>query len=276
MLELGKYNLLQIIRETDSGLYLEDTEGNEVLLPGKFIPQSASIDDYLEVFLYLDNLGRITATTQEAQICLYEFAYLSVRNVTEKGAYVDIGIDKDLFVPFREQKLKMETGRSYMIYMYLDGQTGRLTGSAKIDQFLDFDSVDLSEGEEVLIRIWDKTDLGFKVIINNLYAGLLYSNEIFENLSIGEQRSAYVFKIREDGKVDVRLELDGYAKVEPNTFKILTYLKENKHFMPLHDKSSPEDIRALLSMSKKTFKKAIGNLYKQKKIALESNGIRLL
>ena len=185
----------------------------------------------------------------------------------------DKPFDKKLF---KEQKSKMVEGKSYMIYMYLDGQTDRLTGSAKIEQFLEYDDIELELNKEVSIQVWKKTDLGYNVIINNQFLGLLYANEIFKELTIGSQGTAYVYKIREDGKIDLRLEEEGYAKVEPNAEKILQLIAKNNGFIALTDKSDPASIKSMLGMSKKTFKKAIGSLYKQKIIGLEKEGIRLL
>jgi predicted RNA-binding protein (virulence factor B family) len=276
MIELGKYNLLEVMRDTGSGLFLEDTEGNDVLLPGKFIPPDTEVGDFLEVYIYRDNEDRIIATTQEPRILIYEFAYLEVTSVGDHGAFLSYGVDKDLFVPFREQKLKMEEGRSYLVYMYIDGQTDRLAGSAKVEQFLETEDLPLRVGDEVLVTIWKKTDLGTNVIINNKYSGLIYENELFERLYTGDVKTAYVHHIREDGKVDVRLQKDGYSKVEPNAQKILNHFEKKDGYILLTDKSSPERIKRELGMSKKTFKKAIGALYKQKMILLEEEGIRLV
>lgn len=275
-MDLGKYNLLEVVRDTDHGLFLEDKEGESVLLPGKFIPRGTEIGDFLEVFLYRDNEGRIIATTQEPKICLYEFGLLKVTHVGDAGAFLDFGVDKDLFVPFSEQNKRMEEGKSYLVYMYLDGQTDRLAGSAKLEQFLDNEELTVKEGDEVLITAWSKSDLGWTVIINNLHQGLIYNNELFEDLRVGEVRTAYIFRIREGNKIDVRLEKDGYSKVEPNSQKILDVLKQKKGLLRLNDQSSPELIKKELGMSKKTFKKAVGNLYKQKLILLEEAGIRLV
>ncbi len=276
MLALGKYNLLEVLRDTGSGLFLGNKEGDEVLLPGKFIPEAAEVGQYIEVFVYRDNEERLIATTQETKICLYEFATLKVRSVNDYGAFLDYGIDKDLFVPFKEQKSKMIEGHYYMVYMYLDGQTDRLTGSAKIEQFLELEDIELEEGMEVLIQVWNKTDLGYNVIINNQYLGLVYANEIYGKLPITSHQTAFVYKIRENGKIDLRLEKDGYAKVEPNAQKILQCISKHEGFLPLTDKSAPESIKSMLGMSKKTFKKSIGSLYKQKVIKIEKEGIRLL
>lgn len=278
MIELGKYNLLEVMRSTPHGLFLEDKEENDVLLPGKFIPEGTAIGDYLEVYIYRDNEERLVATTEEPKFTLYEFAGLKVSDVNDHGAFVDYGVGKDLFVPFREQKVKMEVGNYYLVYMYLDGQTDRLAGSTKVEQFLDL--VDLEEdelavGDEVTILAWSKSELGTNVIVNNRYRGLIYANELFEELTVGMPKTAYINRIREDGKLDIRLEKDGYAKVEGNAKKILDLLKERRGYLPLTDKSSPDLIKKELGMSKKTFKKSIGALYKQKIILLEEKGIRL-
>jgi hypothetical protein len=278
MIELGKYNLLEVMRSTPHGLFLEDKEGNDVLLPGKFIPEGTAVGDYLEVYIYRDNEERLVATTEEPKFTLYEFAGLKVSEVNAHGAFVDYGVGKDLFVPFREQKVPMIAGNYYLVYMYLDGETDRLAGSTKVDQFLDLVDLEESEmavGDEVTISVWSKSELGMNVIVNNRYRGLIYANELFENLTVGMPRTAYINRIREDGKLDIRLEKDGYAKVEDNAQKILDLLKERKGYLLLTDKSSPDLIKKELGMSKKTFKKSIGALYKQKLILLEDKGIRL-
>lgn len=276
MIELGKYNLLEVVRSTPHGLFLEDKEENSVLLPGKFIPKETAVGDYLEVYIYRDNEERLIATTEEPKLTLYEFACLTVSDVNKHGAFVDYGVGKDLFIPFREQRIPMEIGKSYLVYMYLDGQTDRLAGSTKIDQFLDAEDGSLKEGEEVLVTIWNKTELGINVILNNKYRGLIYANELFERTQVGMVKRAYVHRIREDGKIDVRLQKDGYAKVEDSAQKILDILKKRDGYLLLTDKSAPELIKKQLGMSKKTFKKSIGALYKQKLISLEDRGIRLL
>lgn len=276
MIAIGQYNLLEVARSTPHGLFLEDKEGESVLLPGKFIPEGVAVGDMLEVYIYKDNDDRPIATTQEPALTLYECALLKVADVNAHGAFVNYGVDKELLVPFREQQEPMQLGKSYLVYLYLDGQTDRLTGSTKIAQFLDDDPEDLEEGDEVLITVWKISELGVNVIVNNTYKGLLYHNEVFQPLNIGERLTAYVSQIRSDGKLDIRLDKDGYSKVEPNAQKILDLLELRAGFILLTDKSSPEQIKQQLGMSKKTFKKAVGSLYKQKRIQLEEKGIRLL
>lgn len=275
-MDIGVYHLLEVLRSTPHGLFLGDEEGNSVLLPGKDIPEGISVGEHLEVYVYKDNQERLIATTQEPRITLYECALLPVTAVGNHGAFVDYGVDKELLIPFREQEERLQKGQSYLVYMYLDGQTDRLAGSTKIAQFLDDESEDLEEGEEVHIVVWKITDLGFKVIVNYCYTGLLYTNEVFEDLSVGAERLAYVHRVRSDGKLDIRLQQEGYAKVEPNAERILEELERRGGILLLHDKSSPDQIKSQLGMSKKTFKKAIGGLYKARRIEFIDQGIRLL
>lgn len=276
MIAIGQYNLLEVVRSTPHGLFLEDKEGESVLLHGKFIAEGTAVGDMLEVYIYKDNEDRPIATTQEPALTLYESAYLTVSDINPHGAFVHYGVDKDLLVPFREQQEPMQLGKSYLVYMYLDGQSNRLTGSTKIEQFLDDDPEDLQAGDEVLITVWNPSDLGVNVIVNNQYKGLIYHNELYKKVEIGERLTAYVAQVRPDGKLDIRLEKDGYDKVEPNAQKILDLLDKKDGVLLLTDKSNPELIKEQLGMSKKTFKKAIGSLYKQKRILLEEKGIRLV
>lgn len=276
MIAIGQYNLLEVARSTPHGLFLEDKEGESVLLPGKFIPEGTAVGDMLEVFIYKDNEDRPIATTQEPVFTLYESALLKVSDINAHGAFVNYGVDKELLVPFREQQEPMLLGKTYLVYLYLDGQTDRLTGSTKIDQFLEEEPEDIQQGEEVLITIWKTSELGMNVIVNNHYKGLIYYNEIYTPLEIGARMTAYVAQVRSDGKLDIRLEKDGYEKVEPNAQKILDLLEKNDGVLSLTDKSHPADIKEKLGMSKKTFKKAIGSLYKQKRILLEEKGISLI
>lgn len=275
-MDIGQYHLLEVLRSTPHGLYLGNEEEESVLLPGKFIPEGIAVGEHIEVYVYKDNQERLIATTQEPLLTVYECALLTVTAIGQYGAFVDYGVDKELLVPFREQEERMQVGQAYVVYMYLDGQTDRLAGSTKLAQFLDDDPEDLTEGEEVHIVVWKKTDMGLKVVVNHQYIGMLYANELTEPLSIGAARAAYIHRIRPDGKLDVRLAPDGYAKVEPSAQRILDELERRGGVLLLHDKSDPDQIRAQLGMSKKTFKKAIGSLYKERRIELMEQGIRLL
>ncbi len=277
MIKIGKFNRLRAARQTDNGVYFTDTDkSGEVLLPNKYIPDDLFEGDVLNLFVFKDSEDRITATTIRPKIMLGEFALLQVRDVNQFGAFLDWGMDKDLLVPFKEQPGRMSPGNWYMVYLYLDPQSERLVGSGRYQKFLQKENIDLREGQQVDLIIDDQSDLGVNVIINHRYRGLLYENEIFERIGRGDERKGFVKKVREDGKVDVTLQAPGYAKVEPNAARILEKLKENDGFLPLTDKSDPIQIAALLEMSKKTYKKAVGALYKERKVRLEEDGIYLL
>lgn len=277
MIELGQYNTLRVARDTPVGIFLEDDEENDVLLHGKFIPEGGLKEgDEIEVFIYKDNEGRDIATTQTPKIIVEEFALLEVTSIDKYGAFVDIGLDKELLVPFMEQAYKMEVGKSYLVFMYVDGLSDRLAGSTKLEQFLDNEEIELEEGAEVDVIFWKQTDLGYKVIVNDEHIGLVYANELFSKPQAGTRTTGYVRKVREDNKLDIRLQKDGYEQIEPTAQKILELLQKEDGFVPLTDKSSPEAIKKWLGISKKMFKKSIGNLYKQKLILLEVEGIRLV
>ena len=274
-MKLGEYNTLQIARTTNVGLFL--TDGNQdVLLPKKYVPKNYEVNDEITVFLYLDHEERLVATTLEPKIYLNEFALLKVNYSNEFGAFMDWGLEKDLFVPFREQARKMEAGKRYLVYMYLDEKTNRLVGSSKLNQFLDRHPFNLETGEEVDLIVSHITDLGINVIINEQYKGLLYKNEVFEDLRTGDRIIGYIKTIRPDGKIDVSRNKPGYAKVEKNAAIILDELQRNNGFLGIHDKSHPEEIKTILGMSKKTFKQTVGTLYKQKQITIKDDGIYLL
>ncbi len=274
-MKTGEYNTLKIDRRTTVGLYL--TDGNEdVLLPNKYIPARIDMDEEITVFVYLDQQERKVATTLEPKIYLNEFALLKVNYVNEIGAFLDWGLEKDLFVPFREQARKMEAGKWYVVYMYLDEKTGRLVASSKLNQFLDNKNLTVSEGDEADLIVTHITEAGINVIINEKHKGLLYKNEVFEDLRTGDRIIGYIKKIRPDGKIDVSRRPLGVANLEQSAQEVYDYLKQNKGFIPLTDKSNPEEIKDLLEMSKKSFKKAIGILYKEKKVDLRPDGVYLL
>lgn len=275
MINLGVYNLLAVLRSAEQGFYLGDDSGESVLLPNKYIPEGAQIGDTLKVFIYNDSEDRIIATTLTPKVTLNHFACLEVVNVTSNGAFLDWGLAKDIFVPFNEQSKKLETGQYTIAYLYLDTLTNRLAASCKPNKFLETENIELKENEEVELLIAEQTDIGINVIINDRYKGILYQNEIFRTLTYGDRVKGYIKKIREDKKIDVSLEKFGYGKVLSHEEKILTKLKENNGFLPLNDYSSPEEIIAILEMSKKTFKKAIGSLFKQRVIRIEKDGIYL-
>jgi predicted RNA-binding protein (virulence factor B family) len=275
MIELGAYNKLSILRDTDPGLFLGDDEGNEVLLPNRYAPQLFDIGDSIEVFVYLDNEERPVATTDKPHIEKGEFALLRCNEVSQHGAFLDWGLVKELFCPFKEQVFKMKPGSWYLVHCYLDEKTNRLAASSRTNRFLDNSNLSVEKFEEVDIIVSHPSDLGMNVIVNNRHAGFIYKDDIFTDLQVGDRLKGVVKKVRKDHKLDIVLGQIGYKAIEPNAKKVLETLEENGGFLDLHDKSDPERIKELLHMSKKNFKKAIGSLYKSKKIDITADGIRL-
>jgi len=272
----GETNLLTAKRRTLNGYYLVDEEDVEVLLPNKYVPSGMKPGDEISVFIYKDSEDRVIATTIKPFILLNEFAVLDVVDVNSVGAFLDWGLEKDLLVPYSEQSPKMQVGNSYPVYLYLDEKTQRLVASGRINKFLELEEITVNNGDEVELLICNTTDLGINVIINNLHIGLLYDNELFQAVTPGDILSGYIKNVRPDNKIDVSLQKQGYVNVEPNAQKILQKLKDNDGFLNITDKSDPIIILAKLEMSKKTFKKAIGSLYKQKIIRIEKDGIYLV
>ena len=265
MIQIGEINRLRILRDTDPGLFLGDNEDNEVLLPNRYVPANFQIDDFIDVFVYLDNEERLVAVTDTPYIQKGEFALLRCNAVNEFGAFLDWGLVKQLFVPFREQARPMKVGHWYIVYLYLDEKTDRLVGSSKTNRFLTQEGMSLKKYDECDILVTHLTDRGANVIINQKHRGLIYIDDIFEDIRSGDALTAYVKKIRSDGKVDIVLQPMGYTSIEPNADYILEELKAAGGFLPLTDASSPDLIRQELGMSKKLFKKSIGALYKEKK-----------
>jgi len=275
MLHLGVFNELTILRFTSVGAYLGDDEDNDVLLPTKYIPQGSEIGDQISVFLYLDSEDRIIATTLKPLLELHEFGLLRVNQVSHFGAFLEWGIEKDLFVPFKEQHLKMEESKSYIVYLYLDEATNRLVASSRIKRFLEFEVVIVYEGDEVDLLIHSTTELGKNVIVNDTYSGLIYKNDIVRPLRFGEKCKGFVTKVRPDGKLDIALEKPGFEKLESNSQRLLDIIKSNNGKLFLTDKSDPDRIREEVGMSKKTFKAAVGILYKLRMIQLKEDHIAI-
>jgi predicted RNA-binding protein (virulence factor B family) len=269
MIEIGKYNTLKIERDTQVGLYLTDGK-EDILLPNKYVPREFEIGEEIIVFVYLDHEERPVATTLEPYIAL-----LRVNYTNKFGAFLDWGLEKDLFVPFREQARPMEKGKRYLVYMYIDEKSNRLVGTSKINQFLNNENLTVEKGEEVDLIISHITDMGINVIINEQHKGLMYKDEVYEDLRTGDRMKGYIKTIRPDNKIDVSLQKEGFENIEPNAEKILDELRASRGFLRLNDDSHPEDIKTVLKMSKKTFKKAIGTLYKQKLIEIKEDGIYL-
>ena len=282
MIEIGKYNALTILRDTKVGLFLgnpeKDPEGiHDILLPNKYVPNEFEIGEELIVFVYLDHEQRPVATTLEPYILLNEFALLRVNYINQVGAFMDWGMEKDILVPFKGQARPMEKGKRYLVYLYMDEKTNRLVASSKLNQFLSNDQLTVEKGEEVDLIVSHITELGINVIINEQHKGLLYKDEVYDDaIRTGDRMTGYIKNIRPDNKIDVALQVQGYQSIEPNAEKILDELRANRGFLRLNDGSHPEDIKTVLKMSKKTFKKAIGALYKDKLIEIKEDGIYLV
>ena len=272
---LGKYNQLEVVKEVDFGVYLNGGDDGEILLPSRYVPEGCRPGDMLNVFIYLDNEERLIATTLQPKVLVDEFACLEVAWVNEYGAFLDWGLMKDLFVPFREQKMKMQKGHRYVVHAHVDEDSYRIMASAKVEKYLSKDMPPYQPGEEVEVMAWQKTDLGYKVIVDNKYSGLVYQKEIFKALEPGMKMQAYMRQVREDGKIDLTLQKDGLQKVGDFAEVLLQYIKEQGGHTSLNDKSAAEDIYDTFGVSKKTFKKAVGDLYKKRLILLVEDGIRL-
>lgn len=276
MLTLGVYHTLKIARSTQVGLFLTDGT-NDVLLPLKYVPDGLKIGEEITVFVYLDHEERPVATTLKPYITLGDFAFLRVNYTNQFGAFLDWGLEKDLFVPFKEQARPMEQGKRYLVHLYLDEQTNRLVGSSKLNAFLNREPADVKEGDEVQLIISHTTELGVNVIINGTHKGLVYQNEIFDDkIRPGDKTKGYIKSVRPDGKIDVTFRKSGFESIEENARRVLDELKASRGFLRLNDDSHPEDIKTVLKMSKKTFKKAIGTLYRQKLIEIKADGIYLV
>jgi len=282
MLEIGKYNTLTILRDTKVGLFLGDPENDpegihNVLLPNKYVPKEFEIGEELIVFVYLDHEQRPVATTLVPYILLNEFALLRVNYINNVGAFMDCGMEKDILVPFKEQARPMEKGKRYLVYLYMDKQTNRLVASSKTNQFLNNDQLTVEKGEEVDLIVSHITDMGINVIINEQHKGLLYKDEVYDDsIRTGDRMRGYIKNIRPDNKIDVALQVQGVESIEPNAEKVLSELRASRGFLRLNDNSHPEDIKTVLKMSKKSFKKAIGSLYKEKLIEIKEDGIYLI
>lgn len=272
----GKYNKLKITKILDFGVYLDGGELGEILLPMKWVPESSTPHDELMVFLYFDSSDRIIATTQKPFAIAEEFAYLTVKAVNQVGAFLDWGLDKDLLLPYREQKYKVEAGQQVIVYIYTDDK-GRIAASTNIEKFIDKQTSELETGQEVDLFIYAATELGFKAIVNNRWEGVIFANQVFQTLKKGQRIQGYIKNIRDDGKIDLSIYKMGYPEKITDLYEIvLTELRKNNGYLSITDKHSPEEIYRRIGMSKKNFKQAIGRLFKERRIMIEESGIRLI
>ena len=262
MLQIGDFNRLKVAREVDFGIYLESEDG-DLLMPGKYVPEGTKPGDIIDAFVYRDSEDRLIATTLVPKVKVNEFAVLQVIDESQHGSFLDWGLEKDLFVPYTQQKDRMATGDWHPIYVYLDDTTDRLVATAKLGRFLKNEQIQLKEGDKVNLLVINQTDLGYKVIIDNRYIGILYANEVFRPVVIGEKTTGFIKKIRPDNKIDVSLQQTGYDEVLTAREKVLEELHNNNGTLALSDNSDPEEIKKQLGLSKKLFKKAIGGLYRE-------------
>lgn len=276
MVKLGDYNILRVVKRVDFGIYLDGGDDGEILMPTRYVPQDVEVDDDLNVFIYLDSEDRLIATTEQPKAKVGDFALLEVTAVNQVGAFLDWGLAKDLMVPFREQKVKMEPGQKHVVYIYVDEDTDRIVASAKLDQFLDNVAPTYKEGDEVRLMVVSKTDLGYKVIVNGLHWGMVYANEVFKPLHRGDCPTGYIKKVRDDDKIDVSLQKPGYARVDSLQEQILDKLRRNNGFLPVNDKTDAQVIYDLFGCSKKSFKMTIGTLFRLRQITIEPDGIKLV
>lgn len=274
-IRLGDYNRMTVVKSVDFGLYLDGGDEGEVLLPARYVPDGCKEGDEIEVFVYLDSEERLVATTQTPKARVGDFAFLTVSWVNEYGAFLDWGLMKDLFCPFREQKMKMEKGKGYIVHVHLDNESHRIVASAKVEHYFDPSFPPYRHGDEVDLLVWQKTDLGFKVIIDNRFPGLVYGNQVFRQIHTGDRLTGYIDMVREDGKVDVMLQPTGWRMTKETADIILDYMESHGGTCPLTDKSPAEDIYQQFQVSKKSYKKAVGDLYKRRLITIEDDCIRL-
>jgi len=276
MIYLGKTNTLTILRKTAPGMFLSDNENEVVLLPNKYIEPDFEIGDHIDVFVYKDSEDRLIATTLKPYVEVNQFAYLNVSEVSRVGAFLDWGLEKDLFVPFKEQKQKMLEGHNYVVYIYIDELTKRIVASSKVNKFISNETLTVKQADEVDLLVYNETNLGFTCIINGIHKGLIYHDDIYTDIAIGDQIKGYVKLIREGNLIDLSLQKIGFKHVLSSTEIILDYLTTHDGYLELNDKSSPDLIERRFSMSKATFKKSIGILYRQRKITIHNDGVRLV
>jgi len=272
---VGAYNELEVIKSLDFGIYLK-CDDVEILMPTKWVPPNTNIGDILNVFVFRDSDDRLIATTIKPYVTANTFAFLEAKQVNQVGAFLDWGMDKDLLVPFREQAQRMEPGFSYVVFVFVDEVTNRLVASSKINRFIETEDITLQDGDIVDLLVYSETDLGYNAIINNLYSGLIYKNEIFEAIRIGDNLKGFVKYIREDKKIDLSLQKQGFELVDDVKWRILNLMKQNAGFLALSDNSSPEEIKSKLQISKKVFKKAVGALYRERLVKITDKGLELL
>lgn len=276
MVAIGRVNTLRVVKEVDFGLYLDGGDLGEVLLPKRYVPEGTQVDQDLDVFIYLDSEDRHIATTEVPFAQADEFAFLEAVAVNKVGAFLDWGLMKDLFVPFREQHERMQVGEKYVVYVMVDPDTGRMLASSKLSFFMNNMPADFEVGEKVRVQVFEEIEIGYRVIVQDAFMGMLYKSEVFQKMEVGDKTEAFVKRVREDDKLDLSLSPTGRSKLSGIALVLFEYIQAQGGSIPLTDKSPADDIYAALQMSKKNFKKAVGILYKSKKISLEKDGIKVV
>jgi len=271
--EIGKLNTLKVMRVADFGVYLDAGELGDILLPSIYVPNDCDVGDEIEVFIYCDSDDELIATTKQPKAMVGELALLRVRNINFVGAFLDWGLNKDLLVPFDEQLKRMEEGEQYVVYIYQEPGNIRLAASSKVEKYLNETAPEYNVGEEVELLIYDESDLGFKAVINRTHTGLIYHDDIFTLVEIGDELTGYVLRVRDDGKIDLSLQKPGYQKADALSDKIMAVLKDKDGFLAVGDKSPPDVIYEMFGVSKKKYKQALGDLYRKRKIVFVKNGI---
>jgi predicted RNA-binding protein (virulence factor B family) len=274
-MEIGKMNTLAVLRETEVGLYVGDEQGNEALVPISLLKSRHPVGSRMDVFVYTDAENRLVASPAKPYAQLHDFAYLRVTDVQEFGAFMDWGLEKDLFVPYSQQDEKMKVDEFYVVYIYLDEKTNRMVASSRIDNFVSNENMSLEPGQAVDLLVYGESPLGFSAIINNKHKGLIYHNDVYQEVFIGDELKGYVKTIRPDKLIDLSFQKSGFKNVLDSTDVVMEAIEKNNGFLNLHDKSTPEEISIRLSMSKATFKKAIGILYRQRKVLIKPEGVYL-
>jgi predicted RNA-binding protein (virulence factor B family) len=274
MVQVGQYNTLTVVKEVDFGMYLDGGD-DEILLPKRYVPEGLKPGDEITVFIYHDNDGRLIATTLHPYATVGEIAMMEVADVNPSGAFLKWGLMKDVFIPISNQEKKMRPGDRRLVRLYIDERTGRVTASEKIDKYLTNYELTIQENEPIDLLVYQKTDIGYKVIINSKHLGVMHYNEVFKELEIGDKLKGFVKHIRPDNKIDVSPGVKGYTKVLGEEDRILQLLEQNNGYLPYNDKSDPDAIHAYFGMSKKAFKMTLGALYKKRKISFTQTGTKL-
>ncbi|HCG7087049.1 TPA: GntR family transcriptional regulator [Vibrio parahaemolyticus] len=276
MIKIGQINSLEVIKKADFGVFLDGDDYGSVLLPNKHVPEGTELGDHIEVFLYFDSESQLAATIDKPIAQVGEWGLMKIEGINQTGAFVNWGIkEKDLLIPFSEQRARFTAGQNILVYVYTDKASGRIVGTTKFNKWLDKTPANYEVNEEVDLIIAERSQLGYKAIVNGKHWGMIFPSDVFGKLFVGKKLKGYIKQVREDGKIDLSLQKVGVAKMDDLSSKIIDLLEKKGGFLPLNDKSSPEAIFDAFRTSKGTYKKTIGGLYKQGKIVIEKDGIRL-